>query len=186
MTQPVLTQGQPTRLEGTDRVLKGSPSRPAMIKGLFTGLWITLKTMLSRSQVVQYPHVKEELHPRARSVIGLLEENCTVCMLCARECPDWCIYIEGHKEKRPPRREGGAPRTVQVLDRFDIDYALCMYCGICVEVCPFDALHWSPEYEYSELKIANLLHDKARLDHWENTRVDQPGYEAGSEMKVKK
>ena len=31
-------------------------------------------------------------------MIGLLEENCTVCMLCARECPDWCIYIESHKE----------------------------------------------------------------------------------------
>src|SRR5215831_21387035 len=86
---------------------------------------------------------------RSRGVIALLEENCTVCMLCAREGPDWCIYIEGHKEQRPPRREGGRPRTVSVLDRFDIDYALCMYCGICVEVCPFDALFWSPEFEYS-------------------------------------
>ncbi|MFN8172940.1 MAG: 4Fe-4S binding protein [Candidatus Nanopelagicales bacterium] len=37
-----------------------------------------------------------------------------------------------------PRR----PRSVSVLDRFAIDYALCMYCGICVDVCPFDALHW--------------------------------------------
>ena len=36
----------------------------------------------------------DELPPRSRGVIGLLEENCTVCMLCARECPDWCIYIE--------------------------------------------------------------------------------------------
>jgi ferredoxin len=72
-------------------------------------------------------------------------------MLCARECPDWCIYIEGHKEKAPPRREGGKPRRQErALDRFDIDYSLCMYCGICVEVCPFDALFWSPEYEYSE------------------------------------
>ena len=35
-----------------------------------------------------------------------------------------------------------------------------MYCGICVEVCPFDALFWSPEYEYSEPRIADLLHDK--------------------------
>jgi NADH-quinone oxidoreductase subunit I len=33
-------------------------------------------------------------------------------MLCARQCPDWCIYIEGHKEKRPPRRAGGRERTV--------------------------------------------------------------------------
>jgi NADH-quinone oxidoreductase subunit I len=71
-------------------------------------------------------------------------------MLCARSCPDWCIYIEAHKELAPPRRAGGKPRKVNALDRFDIDYALCMYCGICVEVCPFEALFWSPEYEYSD------------------------------------
>ena len=81
-------------------------------------------------------------------------------MLCARECPDWCIYIEGHKYQAPPRREGGKPRQKNALDRFDIDYSLCMYCGICVEVCPFEALFWSPEYEYSEPHIADLLHDK--------------------------
>ena len=93
---------------------------------------------------MQYPHVKEDPAPRARGVIALKEENCTVCMLCGRSCPDWCIYIEGHKEKAPPRRPGGKPRTVSAVDRFDIDYALCMYCGICVEVCPFDALVLEP------------------------------------------
>jgi NADH-quinone oxidoreductase subunit I len=134
--------------------------------GLVKGLLATLKAMLRRPVTVQYPHIKEKPHPRARGVIALKEENCTVCMLCARQCPDWCIYIEGHKEQRPPRREGGRPRQVNLLDRFDIDYALCMYCGICVEVCPFDALFWSPEYEYSELSISNLLHDKDRLGEW--------------------
>ena len=91
-------------------------------------------------------------------------------MLCARSCPDWCIYIEGHKQLAPPRRAGGKPRKVNHLDRFDIDYALCMYCGICVEVCPFDALFWSPEYEYSEPRIADLLHDKDQA-----RRVDGDG-----------
>ncbi len=142
-------------------------------KAMVDGLGVTLKTMLKPAVTVQYPHEKEEVAPRARGVIALKEENCTVCMLCARSCPDWCIYIEGHKEKRPPRREGGRERTVSVLDRFDIDYALCMYCGICVEVCPFDALHWSPEYEYSEISIAELLHDKDRLNAWEDT-VPEP------------
>src|SRR5437667_181148 len=110
------------------------------IKGMLTGLGVTFKTMTKPAVTVQYPHEKEAPPTRARGVIALKEENCTVCMLCARQCPDWCIYIEGHKEKRPPRREGGRPRTVNALDRFDIDYALCMYCGICVEVCPFAVL----------------------------------------------
>tara|TARA_Y100001949_G_C15923682_1_gene302453 strand:- start:763 stop:993 length:231 start_codon:yes stop_codon:yes gene_type:complete len=73
-----------------------------------------------------------------------------------------------------------------MLDRFDIDYALCMYCGICVEVCPFDALFWTPEYEYSEPRIADLLHDKDRLGEWMETVPDFLDYEAGSEEKVRK
>ena len=157
------------------------------LPGFAKGLGVTFKTMITTwtkgAVTVQYPHEKEDLAPRTRGVIALKEENCTVCMLCARECPDWCIYIEGHKEKRPPRREGGKPRTVNALDRFDIDYALCMYCGICVEVCPFDALFWSPEYEYSESSIADLLHDKDKLGEWMVTVPDPPALEAGAAKK---
>ena len=157
------------------------------LPGLAKGMAVTFKTMINTwtkgAVTVQYPHEKEDLAPRTRGVIALKEENCTVCMLCARECPDWCIYIEGHKEKRPPRREGGKPRTVNALDRFDIDYALCMYCGICVEVCPFDALFWTPEYEYSESSIADLLHDKDRLGEWMVTVPDPPALEAGAVKK---
>jgi NADH-quinone oxidoreductase subunit I len=157
------------------------------LPGLVKGLGVTFKTMITTwtkgAVTVQYPHEKEDLAPRTRGVIALKEENCTVCMLCARECPDWCIYIEGHKEKRPPRREGGKPRTVNALDRFDIDYALCMYCGICVEVCPFDALFWTPEYEYSESSIADLLHDKEKLGEWMATVPDPPALEAGAVKK---
>jgi NADH-quinone oxidoreductase subunit I len=158
----------------------------AKVPGLVKGLGVTFKTMTRRAVTVQYPHVKEAPPTRARGVIALLEENCTVCMLCARACPDWCIYIEGHKDTAPPRRPGGKPRQVNRLDRFDIDYALCMYCGICVEVCPFDALFWSPEYEYSETRIADLLHDKERLGEWMHTVPENLPYEAGSDMKPKK
>ena len=156
------------------------------LPGLLKGLGVTFKTLTKPAVTVQYPHEKEELAPRSRGVIALKEENCTVCMLCGRSCPDWCIYIEGHKTKAPPRRAGGKPRTVQLVDRFDIDYALCMYCGICVEVCPFDALFWSPEFEYSEIQIASLLHDKERLGEWMQAVPDFESYEAGSEQKVRK
>ena len=157
--------------------------------GLIKGLGVTLKeltkTVTKGPATVQYPHVKETPPIRSRGVIALREDNCTVCMLCARSCPDWCIYIEGHKEKAPPRRAGGKPRTVSKLDRFDIDYALCMYCGICVEVCPFDALFWSPEYEYSEPRIADLLHDMSRLSEWMETVPEAPALEAGADTKKK-
>ena len=63
------------------------------------------------------------------------------------------------------------------LDRFDIDYGLCMYCGICVDVCPFDALFWSPEYEYSEPAVVDLLHDKEKLTDWLATVPPPPPLE---------
>lgn len=151
--------------------------------GLVRGLRLTLRTFFKKSVTVQYPHVKEDHAPRTRGVIALKEENCTVCMLCARECPVWCIFIEGYKDQGPPRREGGKPRLAQKLDRFDIDYSLCMYCGICVEVCPFDALFWSPEYEYSEPRIADLLHDKTQLGAWMQTVPERPALEQGAEIK---
>jgi NADH-quinone oxidoreductase subunit I len=101
--------------------------------------------------------------PRSRGVIALVEENCTACMLCARECPDWCITITSHTEPLPPTGPRGRPRSRNVLDRFEIDFSLCLYCGICVEVCPFDALLWSPEHDYPG---TSLLHDRDVLRGW--------------------
>jgi NADH-quinone oxidoreductase subunit I len=144
--------------------------------GLAKGLTVTMRTMTKRSVTQQYPEVKPELPPRSRGVIALLEENCTVCMLCARECPDWCIYIDSHKETIPAP-PGGRERQRNVLDRFDIDFSLCMYCGICIEVCPFDALFWSPEFEYSELDIRDLTHGKDRLGEWMATVPAPPAHD---------
>jgi NADH-quinone oxidoreductase subunit I len=148
--------------------------------GLLKGLFVTLKTMLSRSITQQYPHVKPDLPPRTRGVISLKAENCTVCWKCSRECPDWCIYIESHKETHAPA-SGGRARSAKVLDRFAIDYALCMYCGICVEVCPFDALFWSPEFEYATYDIVELTHEKEKLDLWNYTVLPPPELEEGAE-----
>ena len=136
--------------------------------GLLKGLGVTFKTMTTRAATRQYPHVRPDLPARTRGVIALIEENCTVCMLCARECPDWCIYIDSHKEVVAPK-EGARARTRNLLDRFAIDFALCMYCGICVEVCPFDALHWSPEFEYAEHQHEALTHEMDRLREWAYT-----------------
>src|SRR2546427_2814775 len=148
--------------------------------GLIKGLGVTLKHMLQRSITQEYPDEKPNLPPRTRGVIALKQENCTVCWKCSRECPDWCIYIESHKETIPPA-SGGRARSVKVLDRFAIDYSLCMYCGICVEVCPFDALFWSPEFEYAEYDIFNLTHEKDRLEEWTYKVLPPPPLELGAE-----
>jgi NADH-quinone oxidoreductase subunit I len=147
--------------------------------GLIKGLLVTLRHLMSRSITQQYPHEKPDLPPRTRGVIALKPENCTVCWKCSRECPDWCIYIESHKETHQPA-SGGRARSAKVLDRFAIDYALCMYCGICVEVCPFDALFWSPEFEYATYGIQELTHEKEQLSDWTYTVLPPPELEEGA------
>ena len=155
--------------------------KPGFGIGLFKGMRVLLKHLFKRNTVIEYPDEKQDLSPRTRGVIALKEENCTVCMLCGRECPDWCIYIDSHKETLPPKREGGRQRKRNVLDRFAIDYALCMYCGICVEVCPYDALFWSREFEYAEYDIRELTHEKEKLADWMSTVLPPPPLEPGAE-----
>jgi NADH-quinone oxidoreductase subunit I len=150
--------------------------------------------------------VTADLPARSRGVIGLLEENCTVCMLCARECPDWCIYIDSHKEPVPSvdeasvheagaqragaqgagAQEAGVPagrgrqRVRNVLDRFAIDFSLCMYCGICIEVCPYDALFWAPEFSYAEPDLRDLTHERGRLRDWMQAVPPPPAHDPGA------
>ena len=167
---------------GSPAATNGNGRKTLPGAGLVKGLMVTLKHLMSRSITQQYPKEKPDLPPRTRGVIALKQENCTVCYKCSRECPDWCIYIDAHKETHEPA-SGGRARSVKVLDRFAIDYALCMYCGICVEVCPFDALFWSPDYEYSESNIAKLLHDKRKLGEWMETVPEPEPLEIGAEVK---
>ena len=97
-------------------------------------------------------------------------------MLCARECPT------GASTSTRTRRTVAVPgaaraRQRNVLDRFAIDFSLCMYCGICIEVCPFDALHWTPEFEYAEHDIRDLPHEKGRLEEWVATVPAPPAHD---------
>jgi NADH-quinone oxidoreductase subunit I len=150
--------------------------------------------------------VTADLPARSRGVIGLLEENCTVCMLCARECPDWCIYIDSHKEPVPSVHEPSVPeatphqasarqagaqpaggpagrgrqRVRNVLDRFAIDFSLCMYCGICIEVCPYDALFWAPDFSYAEPDLHDLTHERERLRDWMQSVPPPPAHDPGA------
>ncbi len=94
--------------------------------------------------------------------------------------PTGCIYIDSHKEASPPAAPGGRERSRNVLDRFAIDFSLCMYCGICIE-CAFDALFWSPEFEYAETDIHELTHERDKLREWMWTVPEPPALDPAAE-----
>jgi NADH-quinone oxidoreductase subunit I len=41
-----------------------------------------------------------------------------------------------------------------------------MYCGICVDVCPYDALFWSPAYSYAASDVRELTQERGVLAEW--------------------
>ncbi len=95
--------------------------------------------------------------------IHLLEDRCTSCMICARECPVWCISIDAHTAPDPGSENARRPRVHNVLDRFTLDWSVCMFCGICVDECPFDALEWAEGHVAPGHSTADLVHGRDRL-----------------------
>ena len=76
-------------------------------------------------------------------------------------------------------REDGSRRTT----RYDIDMVKCIYCGLCQEACPVDAIVETPNLEFSTETREELFYDKQKLldngDRWEvviarNLELDAP------------
>jgi formate hydrogenlyase subunit 6/NADH:ubiquinone oxidoreductase subunit I len=44
-----------------------------------------------------------------------------------------------------------------MLNRFDIDIAKCMYCGLCSEPCPTGSIHHTSEFEGADYSLESML-----------------------------
>ena len=78
---------------------------------------------------------------------GQVEEPyCTSCMVCIRQCPTLCMSAT--MIDNPLHQEGKSSRR-KIVETFEINLNRCILCGICVEVCNFDAIVMSHEHEMS-------------------------------------
>lgn len=118
----------------------------ATLKGLVT----TLAWAFRKPVTAQYPKQHLPIQPRYMGFPALLwddtagEPFCTGCMVCVRECPTQCMKAE--MKDNPLQQEGKSHRR-KIIERFEINWNRCILCGICVEVCNFDAIEMSHVHE---------------------------------------
>ena len=123
---------------------------------LAVGMGITLRHAFRRAVTVEYPYATLPLPKRFRGHIELTcdeqtgQPKCIVCMACMRACPSGCITLDGAKP------EGG---TRKVLSKYALDFTTCSLCGLCVESCNFDAIHFSRDYNLASTRKQDYVMD---------------------------
>lgn len=103
--------------------------------------------------------VKIDQFPRFRgNEFVWYDDRCTACASCAKYCPLGIIEIVTH-----PAGENMQAGENYAIDKFDIDIGRCMFCGLCVEACPYDALHMGTDFEKGTYSRVDLVLDKETL-----------------------
>ena len=106
-----------------------------------------------RPFTVQYPEERLKQHPRFRGEEFVwYEERCTGCASCAKFCPLGIIKIVTSPSETA-RAQGDKYR----LEVFDIEIARCMFCGLCVEACPYDALFMGSGFEQGQYSRKEMV-----------------------------
>ena len=137
-------------------------------QGLYTilvGMKVTLRHVFIPSVTIQYPSVKPQLPERERNRLYVNMDDCIGCDQCARACPVNCIEIETVKSipgEDLGTTSNGKKKALWVTT-FNIDFAKCCYCQLCVFPCPTECIYMTDVYEFSEFQRENLVYDFVTL-----------------------
>ena len=145
------------------RPLSGLLSRFFLVD-FIKGMLLTGSYLPKEKFTVQYPKERLPVKPRFRGALRLLldpehgEELCIGCMKCDKACPDDCIVVTMEKVK-----EIGLLGFKTRHKTFEIDLSRCMFCDLCVEVCPTGAIVTTEDYELATYDKEDMKFDVTAL-----------------------
>jgi len=78
------------------------------------------------------------------------ETLCIACNLCALACPENLIVVGEVRNPETRRKE---------LTFFTYDLSRCMFCGLCEDACPVDALELTQDFELASYTREGMIWD---------------------------
>jgi NADH-quinone oxidoreductase subunit I len=134
------------------------------LPSVFAGLWVTMKHMFRKKDTMQYPEQKRTFGDRYRGVPALVKdqdgrEKCVGCYMCQFVCPPLAINIEAGEIPSDSKTH----QVEKFPKRFEINMLRCIYCGLCEEACPEEAIFMSKTYVVTGLSRELMIFDKEKL-----------------------
>ncbi|HPO54794.1 MAG TPA: NADH-quinone oxidoreductase subunit I [Ignavibacteriaceae bacterium] len=134
------------------------------------GMKITFRHLFIPAVTIQYPEEKVVLPERVRNRLYVNMDDCIGCDQCARACPVDCITIE--TVKALPTEDLGktsqGKKKALWVTQFDIDFAKCCYCQLCVFPCPTECITMTDIYEFADIRRSNLIYNFSTLTNEES------------------
>ena len=123
-------------------------------RGILKGLRVTFTNFWRKPITTQYPEQRLIPSKRVRGVSLVWDkERCTGCATCAKSCLQGNIFIVTSRGKD----------NNYVVEHFTLDTARCIFCGLCVEACPYDALFFGRELDTAVWDRQKLILTKDQL-----------------------
>ena len=153
------------------------------------GLLLALKVAPRKAVTAEYPKKHLPVQPNYMGFPVLTWDNkigepyCVGCMVCVRMCPTSCMSAQ--MKDNPLNKEGKSTRK-KIIETFEINYGRCILCGICEEVCAFDAITMSHGHEMGSQSRNGRRMPLERLLEFGKTYQDETGWRAPTEIEKEK